>query len=140
MDNQNLKCVMVIDESLPTGIISNTAAVMGITLGKLMPEAVGSDVTDCTGTQHPGIIEVPVPILKGTRSQLRELRSRLYHPDYADMAVVDFSDVAQSCKTYDEFIDKIAAVPESELQYFGVAICGNKKQVNRLTGSMALLR
>ena len=140
MDNQNLKCVMVIDESLPTGIISNTAAVMGITLGKLMPEAVGSDVTDHTGIQHPGIIEFPVPILKGTRSQLRELRSRLYHPDYADMAVVDFSDVAQSCKTYDEFIDKIAAVPESELHYFGVAICGNKKQVNRLTGSMALLR
>lgn len=140
MDNQNLKCVMVIDESLPTGIISNTAAVMGITLGKLMPQAVGSDVTDHTGIQHPGIIEFPVPILKGTRSQLRELRSRLYHPDYADMAVVDFSDVAQSCKTYDEFIDKIAAVPESELHYFGVAICGNKKQVNRLTGSMALLR
>jgi hypothetical protein len=113
---------------------------VGITLGKLVPEAVGADVTDSTGIQHPGIIEFPVPILKGTRSQLRELRSRLYHPDYADMAVVDFSDVAQSCKTYDEFIDKIAAVPESELQYFGVAICGNKKQVNRLTGSMALLR
>lgn len=75
MDNQNLKCVMVIDESLPTGVISNTAAVMGITLGKLMPEAVGSDVTDRTGIQHPGIIEFPVPILKGNRSQLRELRS-----------------------------------------------------------------
>lgn len=105
-----------------------------------MPEAVGADVTDRTGNQHPGIIEIPVPILKGSRSQIRELRGRLYRPDYAHMTVVDFPDVAQSCKTYDEFIDKIAAVPESELQYFGVAICGNKKQGNKLTGSMALLR
>lgn len=41
MDLQNEKCVMVIDEQLPLGIIANTAAVMGITLGKAMPEVVG---------------------------------------------------------------------------------------------------
>ena len=34
MDLQNEKCVMVIDENLPLGIIANTAAIMGITLGK----------------------------------------------------------------------------------------------------------
>ena len=33
MDLQNEKCVMVIDENLPLGIIANTAAIMGITLG-----------------------------------------------------------------------------------------------------------
>ena len=36
MDLQNEKCVMVIDEHLPLGIIANTAAIMGITLGKKM--------------------------------------------------------------------------------------------------------
>ena len=46
MDWQSEKCVMVIDESLPLGIIANTAAIMGITLGKKMPEVVGADVTD----------------------------------------------------------------------------------------------
>lgn len=54
--------------------------------------------------------------------------------------VVDFSDLAQGCKTYDEFIEKMGHVPESTLQYFGVAICGPKKKVNKLTGSMPLLR
>ena len=49
MDWQNEKCVMVIDESLPLGIIANTAAIMGITLGKKMPEVVGADVTDQSG-------------------------------------------------------------------------------------------
>lgn len=65
MDLQNEKCVMVIDEHLPLGIIANTAAIMGITLGKKMPEVVGADVTDKTGNDHLGIIEFPVPILKG---------------------------------------------------------------------------
>ncbi len=31
-------------------------------------------------------------------------------------------------------------LPETELNYFGIAICGAKKKVNKLTGSMALLR
>ena len=140
MDTENTKCVMVIDEDLPTGIISNTAAIMGITLGKQIPEAVGMDVTDQTGNNHLGIIAVPVPILKGTRLQIKELRDKLYQGEYEELTVVDFSDVAQSCNDYDEFIDKIAAVPESELQYFGIAICGSKKKVNKLTGNMALLR
>lgn len=36
MDIQNMKCVMVIDENPPMGIISDTEAAMGITLGKHM--------------------------------------------------------------------------------------------------------
>ncbi len=38
---QNEKCVMVVDEKLPLGIIANTAAILGITLGKQLPEVVG---------------------------------------------------------------------------------------------------
>ena len=53
---------------------------------------------------------------------------------------MDFSGLAQGCKTYDEFIEKMKDVPETKLNYFGVAICGAKKKVNKLTGSMALLR
>lgn len=140
MDLQNEKCVMVIDENLPLGIIANTAAIMGITLGKQMPEVVGANVTDQSGNQHLGIIEFPVPILKGTPELIKEIREKLYQPEFHDLAVVDFSDLAQSCKTYDEFIEKMAGVPESTLQYFGLAICGAKKKINKLTGSMPLLR
>lgn len=56
MDLQNEKCVMVIDEHLPLGIIANAAAIMGITLGKKMPEIVGKNVIDKTGNEHLGII------------------------------------------------------------------------------------
>lgn len=140
METQDLKCVMVIDENLPLGIITNTAAVMGITLGKLFPHVVGDDVYDKTGSRHLGVIEFPVPVLKGNPALIKELRNNLYQPEFRELSVVDFSDVAQSCKKYDEFIEKMSGVSESELNYFGLAICGNKKQVNKLTGSMPLLR
>ncbi len=140
MDRQNEKCIMIIDESLPRGFIANAAAIMGITLGKKMPEVVGADVTDQDGFEHLGIIEFPVPILRGTRSDIRQIREKLYQPDFQDLTVVDFSDLAQGCKTYDEFIEKMGRVSESTLQYFGIAICGPRKKVNQLTGSMPLLR
>jgi len=140
MSGNEIKCVMVIDENLPLGIITNTAAVMGVTLGKHFPHLVGVDVFDQTGNCHLGIIEFPIPILKGNPSLIKSLRESLYQSEFSELIVVDFSDVAQGCKTYDEFIGKIAAVPEADLTYFGLAICGNKKQINKLTGSMPLLR
>lgn len=140
MNLQNEKCVMVIDEKLPLGIIANTAAIMGITLGKKMPEVVGADVYDRTGNRHLGIIEFPVPILKGNADMIKTIREKLYEQSFSDLTVVDFTDLAQGCKTYDEFIEKMKEVPEIDLNYFGIAICGAKKKVNQLTGSMALLR
>jgi hypothetical protein len=97
-------------------------------------------VFDKTGNCHLGIIEFPIPILKGNPLLIKRLREKLYQPEFSELTVVDFSDVAQSCKTYDEFIGKIATVQEADLNYFGLAIYGSKKQVNKLTGSMSLLR
>ncbi len=139
MDLQNEKCVMVIDENLPLGIIANTAAIMGITLGKQMPEVVGADVYDKTGNGHLGIIEFPVPILKGNVDVIKAIREKLYEPEFSELTVVDFSDLAQGCKTYDEFIEKMKDVSEAELNYFGIAICGAKKKVNKLTVNMDVI-
>lgn len=140
MESQNDKCVMVIDEKLPLGIIANTAAVLGITLGKQHPEIVGPDVSDGTKKKHLGITAFPVPILKGNVQIIKELRSRLYTEEFQQLTVVDFSDVAQSCNDYEDFTKKIGKTDEEKLQYFGIAMYGNKKQVNKLTGSMGLLR
>ena len=90
MDHQNEKCVMVIDEELPTGIIANTAGIMGITLGKKLPETVGPDVSDRNGRSHLGIIAIPVPILKASKEKLKELRLKLYEPSFSELTVVDF--------------------------------------------------
>ena len=140
MDLLNEKCVMIINETLPLGIIANTTAILGITLGKKKPEIVGDNVTDWSGITHLGITEIPVPILKGTSEVIKEIREKLYQPEYQDLTVIDFSDLAQSCNTYHEYINKLSETPESALRYFGLAICGAKKKVNKFTGSIPLLR
>jgi hypothetical protein len=140
MPANELKCVMVVDEAMPQGIIANSTAVMGVTIGKLFPEVVGQDVVDQTGYRHQGIIEFPIPILKGNRDFLRDMRERLYEPNFEHLTVVDFFDVAQGCKNYSEYIEKMTHVPESAIDYFGLTLFGNKKQVNKLTGSLPLLR
>lgn len=137
--NEN-KCVMVIDEALPAGIIANTAGILGLTLGKHLPEAIGPEVLDKSGCAHLGIIQIPLPILKADQAKIKEIRQRLYQPEFAGLLAVDFSDVAQSCNVYDEYIRKAAAVEEDSFRYLGIGICGGRRLVNKLTGSLPLLR
>lgn len=140
MNAENEKCVIIIDEALLPGAAANTAAILGITMGMKLPDVVGPDVPDRDGCTHMGIIQFPVPVLKASRERMQALRSELFSEEYAGLTVADFSDLAQSCKTYEEFTAKMASCPEKELSYIGLAICGSKKKVNRLTGSMPLLR
>ena len=140
MEMENMKCVMVIDEALPLGFIANTAGILGFTLGKELPGLVGPDVTDGSQQKHMGIIEVPIPILRSSQENIKKLRNTLYHEEFEDLITVDFSDVAQSCQVYSQFAAKMAMTEESRIHYFGIGICGSKKKVNKLTGSMPLLR
>lgn len=140
MDSNKEKCVMVISDALPRGLAANTAAILGITLGRTLPEVVGTDVTDQSGRRHPGIIQFPIPILKGTPESIKQLRQKLFRPEYQGLTSADFSDLAQSCKTYDEFITRMGSVPEADLCYLGIVICGEAKKVNQLTGNLPLLR
>lgn len=96
-----------------------------------MPQVVGADVYDGTGNRHLGIIEFPIPILNGNAEVIKSIREKLYEPEFADLTVVDFSDLAQGCKTYDEFTTKMKGILEAELNYFRIAICGGKKKVNK---------
>lgn len=140
MNTSNQKCVMIIDEEMPLGFIANTSAILGISLGKLTPKVVGQDVVDKDNNPHIGIIEFPVPILKAKTAIINQLRNKLYNEAYDDLKVIDFSTLAQSCKTYDEYIEKMAHTRKENLNYIGIAICGDKKEVNKLTGNLPLLK
>ena len=140
MNTENKKCVIVIDETLPLGVAANTAAILGITLGMKRPDVVGPDVADREGCVHMGIIRFPVPVLRGGRETLRALRAKLFSEEFAGLTVVDFSELAQGCRTYDEFVSRMSDCPGEELSYIGIAVCGGRKKIDRLTGNMPLLR
>lgn len=133
------KCVVVLDASLPVGELANTAVILGITLGKYLPEIVGEDVYDADGKRHAGIIKFPVPVLRAEHEQLAVLRRQAAGYG-ADVVAVDFSTLAQGCETYEEYIHAMGETGSDALGYIGLALYGEKKRVNRLTGSLPLLR
>ena len=134
------KCVLVIDEAMSRGLAANTAAILGITWGRLRPDLVGEDVTDGAGALHSGIIRTPVPVLSGGPETFQAMRRQLAEPEFADVAAVDFTDLAQSCRIYGESIEKMARTGPEDLRYLGLALLGPRHQVDRLTGSLPLLR
>lgn len=111
-----------------------------MTIGEKLPGVVGEDVTDKNGNLHTGIIQFPIPVLKGNIELLKTIRTKLFDPAFEDLTVVDFSDLAQKCKTYNEFIVNMSFAEETRLNYMGIAVCGNKKKINKLTGNLQLLR
>ena len=138
MNEPEQKCVMVIDHALPLGLIANTAAMLGISIGKLHPEMVGEDVTDATGRVHTGISTYPISMLKGDEQLLSDLRLRLFEPEFSALTVVDFSDVAQKINVYADFVQKAGETQERDHSYYGIALFGDKKKINRLTGMLPL--
>ncbi|WNS79050.1 DUF2000 domain-containing protein [Domibacillus sp. DTU_2020_1001157_1_SI_ALB_TIR_016] len=136
--SDEMKSVLVIDEELPVGLIANTSAILGITLGKYAPEMVGESVVDESGVSHLGIVTTPIPILKGNAAILQELRARTWERNFEDVIVVGFAEIAQRCKTYEEYRKKLAKT--SVHSFYGLGFWGEKRKINKLTGSLPLLR
>ncbi len=135
-----MKCVMVINQELPLGLIANTAAVLAVSLGCKIDGMVGEDVLDQDGHLHRGITQVPIPLLKGNSELIRSIREKLLELNADDLYFVDFCDVAQQSKHYDEFKMRLKQTPTDQLNYLGIAIYGPVREVNRLTGNIGLLR
>ena len=131
------KCVILLSPALPIGMAANTAAVLSVTLGRLRPDMVGADVRDQEGGVHRGIISFPIRILAADEEQLRTLHRQA---EVAGLTAVDFTDLSQGCRTYKEYIERMGRTPETALRYIGLALCGERKQVDHLTGSLPLLR
>lgn len=137
--SQEKKCVLVIDENLPIGVIANTSAILALSLGKLIPEMVGDDFNDHDGNTRRGITTHPIPALKGNADLLRSMRVKL--KDYeSDLIVVDLFGATRTTRSYEEYIQVVQSTPEQDQEYLGIAISGSKKLVNKFTGNLGLLK
>lgn len=133
------KCVLIIDDSLPLGVIANTAAVLAASLGRLYPEMIGEDLRDHQGQVHEGITTMALPILKGTPALLKILRARLREVEPA-LQVVDLISATRTTRSYAEYAAVLAAGPDDAIQYQGLGLLGERALVTRLTGNLGLLR
>ena len=137
METISLKCVLVIDEALPIGLAANTATVLSITLGRRIETIVGPDVIDASEQVHTGITWLPIPILKAQADSIKAIRQQAAINE--GLLVVDVSHIAQRERNYQSYTQKIAGFSADELSYLGIALYGDKKVINRLTGNLPLL-
>jgi hypothetical protein len=135
-----MKIVIILDESLPKGLLANSAAVLSLTLVNHYKEITGWDLKDSEGNLHKAITKIPIPILAASKSHLKELFSQQNNTEFSDLEITGFNDVAQSCRTYEEYEQKLQNLALKDIEFTGVLIAGNKEKVNKLTGSLPLLK
>lgn len=134
------KCVIVLDEALPVGLLANAAAVLATAVGRRRPEVVGADLPDASGRIHPGLVQLTLPILRASRAELADVAQRAHQLPGDAVLVIGFSEAAQRARTYEGYAAALAATPTADLQYLGLALCGDRAAVARLTGALRLLR
>jgi len=133
-----MKCVFVINQNLPKGLIANTASVLGLSIGNTYLCIIGEKIIDKSGSVHEGITSIPIPILSSTNEKIKEIRNKAI--DDSLVRFVDFTNIAQKCKNYDDYIQKMLNASEDSIEYLGIGLWGNDKSVSRLTGNLPLLR
>ncbi|MBA0048682.1 DUF2000 domain-containing protein [Mycobacteroides sp. LB1] len=132
------KSVVLVDEELPIGLSANAVSVIGVSMGRALDGLVGPPLESRDGHRYPGVVLAPLPILVAPQMELRAKYLRA--ADDPDMIVFPFSNLAQSCKTYDEYEALLSAADSAEIPLSAVGIVGPRKSVNKLAGSFSLLK
>ena len=130
------KMVVIIATEAPIGVALNTAALLGVGLGRHHEDTVGPDTVDAAGTPHTGMCAYPIPILRA--DDLRTLRAQAaVRPD---VTIHDMHQVAQQARTYDQMSTTLAGTKPEDIQYLGLALYGPRQSIDSLTGALPLYR
>lgn len=135
-----VKTVMIVNKDLPLGLIANTTAVLGISLGHMLPDIVGPDIQDANGQTHLGITNKTIPVLSAGKDQIKAIRDQLLDNEESEVTVIDFSEIAQKCLDYADYTRLLPSQQSSDLYYLGICLFGPIKKVNKLSGNLGLLR
>ncbi|MCQ2011592.1 MAG: DUF2000 domain-containing protein [Sporolactobacillus sp.] len=140
MYDSTKKCVMVIDHEQPLGVMANTAAILGCTLGKDFGEVIGNSIEDGNGFLHKGIVNLPIPVLSSTREDLTKLHREVSESFSEKIELIGFTTTAQRSRDYEDYTLKLSATQTYDLKFLGICLYGEKKAVNHLTGSLPTLK
>ncbi|MGY3111777.1 hypothetical protein ACVWYV_000008 [Pantoea eucalypti] len=137
-DASQHRCTIIIDKDLPAGLAMNAASVIGISFGRTVDDLVGPDMQSLDEVNYPGVIYAPLPVLLASGDYLHELQASAESDD--EMYVMPFSALAQSCKTYEEYGERISSVKSENIELVAIGIIGPKKKLTRMTGNLPLYK
>jgi len=131
------KGVVIVDASLPPGLKANIAAVLSLSLGRKHPEIVGENVKNSDELEMQGITQMPLPILQAAAPDIK----RLYLENcMSELYMVIFNDAALVTKSYSDYVKRILMQRSEDMVVHGLIAYGGKKLVNKICGSLQLLR
>lgn len=131
-----MKAAIVLDETLPAGLLANAAACITTGIFKGADEALGREIegADCTFIQ---ITKIGIPILRKGHKDFPELLERAKANNLKTMI---FTREAQSTNSYDEYIKRVEGKKISELTITGIGVIGDDAAVTKFAGDFPLLR
>lgn len=132
----SLKPVIILDETLPTGLKANFAAILGMSMGQLRPDLIGAETFTQDGEALAGITTVALPVLGTTATGLKALFSAA-----ADLPLrLAYMRAAFEARDYADYAARIAAAPLAGHAPQAILLAGPQKAVDRLCGSLPLVR
>lgn len=132
------KAVIVISPKLGVGQATNRAAVLATGLMAHNPEMKGADLITKDKIVIPGFTQMPIPILVSKPNE--SLLEFVKKSKDLDVLTFIFLSRAQGMSSYEEYKESVTKTDFKDLDIDAVAIFGNKKTVNKLTGNLAMLR
>lgn len=133
------KCVLIIDETLSEGVVANIAAILSISVGNSVKGLVGNDIADNVGTIHSGLSQLPIPVLGTTAEHLKDIRQKFIGENRENIRIFDFNNFSQQAHTYDEYISLLQTSNVDKIIYYGIALFGDKKIINKTTKGLTLI-
>jgi hypothetical protein len=134
------KFAAVLNKKVPTGNLMNALGHMTAGLAATYPDKSAmrfDNYEDADGNPHPNISDNPFIILQADNSnKIRTLRRAL---DEAGLPFVDFTGTMTE-GTYAEQQERTKAMPEAELEYYGIVTFGEIEKLNMLTKKFSLWR
>ena len=139
-DELTNKFVAVLNKKIPVGSLMNALGHMAAGLAASYPDISAmrfDSYIDQNGNDHKSISDHPFIILSADNSnQIRTLRQSCVS---AGVHFVDFTST-MTVGTYVEQKARTRATPESELEYYGICMFGDKHVIGTLTKKFSLWR
>lgn len=132
-----LRVVLTVRTGLSLVRAVNSATVLGASVGAAARLPIGAPGNDASGTEYPGIVTTPVPILHAPAEILKSLfRAANTHNE---LTVLCLTETARRARTYEDYLTALAETDAADDDILGLVIAGPRNRVTKLTKRLALL-
>jgi len=133
-----LKWVIVVNDSLPTGLAANAAVCTAAATAPQIAGLLGEDAVDASGAVHPGLPWAGCSVLQASAAELSTIRGRAAAASDT-VYLADMPAAAQLTRVYDEYRQTLAETRSEDVEYYALSIVGPRNRVDKIVGRIPLL-